>query len=206
MCVWEWEWVVFDLARRALLYWTQKIERNEQWKITTVQHSIRKDAKSTQLHSFKGLTDVLTFMKPWKGKSINNMERNKCEKRKWSKRRRSGDKSRTSLAENQSAIKMVDVISSTRRDADITVHHCLSSHFYTDTLWMCVWMLQCRVQRMKGLMSKIFSAPSSLQFSCWLSLHYFIPHLYFHPHPVHLLTAKQPSGERCPWTEFWMYG
>lgn len=117
------------------------------------------------------------------------MERNKCEKRKWSKRRRSGDKSRTSLAENQSAIKMVDVIGSTRRDADITVHHCLSSHFYTDTLWMCVWMLQCRVQRMKRLMSKIFSAPSSLQFSCWLSLHYFIPHLYFHPHPVHLLTA-----------------
>lgn len=117
------------------------------------------------------------------------MERNKCEKRKWSKRRRSGDKSRTSLAENQSAIKMVDVIGSTRRDADITVHHCLSSHFYTDTLWMCVWMLQCRVQRMKRLMSKIFWAPSSLQFSCWLSLHYFIPHLYFHPHPVHLLTA-----------------
>lgn len=133
------------------------------------------------------------------------MERKKCEKRKWSKRRRSGDKSRTSLAENQSAIKMVDVIGSTRRDADITVHHCLSSHFYTDTLWMCVcvcvWMLQCRVQSMKGLMSKIFSAPSSLQFSCWLSLNYFIPHLYFHPHPFHLLTAKQPSGERCPWTD-----
>lgn len=66
------------------------------------------------------------------------MEGEKCEERDVRRRGRSGGERRTSLAENQLDVKMVDVIIRAGGRSDVAVRHCLSSHFYTNTLCVCV--------------------------------------------------------------------
>lgn len=116
------------------------------------------------------------------------------------RRGRRGGEGRTSLAENQLDIKMVDVIIKAGGRSDITLRHCLSSHFYTNTfrVCVCVWMLQCR--GWKGSWVKSFWLPP--WHSRCLSLISFIPCLRsYPPPPAHLRTTETTILKMLPFKQ-----
>lgn len=129
-----------------------------------------------------------------------NMEREKCEERNVRRRGRSGGEQRTSLAENQLDVKMVDVIIRAGGRSDVAVRHCLSSHFYTNTLCVCVCVRECfsaKCRGWKGWWVKSFWLPP--WHSHCSSLISFIPRLHFYPPPpAHLLTTKTTVLKMLP--------